>query len=46
MKFKNAPGANGSKTETAPKPVTKQASGVNVKDIVPESKVAKKKIIK
>jgi hypothetical protein len=44
-KFKNAPGGDGSKTESAPKPVTKQASGVNTKDIVPESKRTTKKRI-
>lgn len=48
-KFKNAPdgGKNvgDGKGESAPKPVTKQASGVNTKDIVPESKrTAKKRI--
>ena len=44
--FKNAPGVNGSKTESAPKPETKQASGVNVKDVVPEGRVSKKKMIR
>lgn len=46
MKFKNAPGADGSKTEAAPKPETKQASGVNVKDVVPESRKSVKRMIK
>jgi len=44
--FKNAPGVNGGKTQPAPKPETKQASGVNVKDVVPESKKPVKKMIK
>lgn len=46
MKFKNAPGGDGSKTEAAPKPVTAQASGVNTRDVVPESRRSKKRMIK
>jgi hypothetical protein len=42
--FKNSPGAK-VETEAAPKPVTKQASGVNVKDVVPESKRTNKRMI-
>lgn len=42
--FKNSPGAKVD-TEAAPKPVTKQASGVNVKDVVPEGKISKKRMI-
>lgn len=48
--FKNAPGGGNNvgngKGESAPKPVMKQASGVNVKDVVPESKRFVKKMIK
>lgn len=48
--FKNAPGGGKNigdgKGESAPKPVMKQASGVNVKDVVPESKRFVKKMIK
>jgi len=44
--YKNAPGANGAKTETAPKPHTAQATGTNVKSPVAESKRTAKKIVK
>ena len=44
--FKNAPGSKGGNTEAAPKPVTKQAAGVNVKDVVPESRKPTKKMVK
>ena len=45
--FKNAPGAAGGKTESAPKPTTAQASGVNTKSPVSESrKLAAKPVAK
>ena len=48
--FQNSPGGasgvKGGKGEAAPKPETKQASGVNTKDIVPESRKIVKKMIK
>lgn len=48
--FQNSPngasGVKGGKGEAAPKPETKQASGVNTKDIVPESRKIVKKMIK
>jgi hypothetical protein len=48
--FQNAPGGakgvKGGKGEAAAKPVKTQASGVNTRDVVPESRRIKKKIIR